>query len=160
MPGKPSAVGSILQWDVSCGPPLTRRCLYVCPLQVLLSQVHRVRALDLLSRFLDLGPWAVNQALSVGIFPYVLKLLQASARELRPLLVIIWAKIMALDPVSWALSWRKRGQFGTILAEVVATARSVWHYLGESRGVDPVSSVLAGRIAWLSIRGLNIIFPK
>ncbi|XP_043200840.1 regulatory-associated protein of mTOR-like isoform X2 [Amphibalanus amphitrite] len=67
-------------------------------LQVLLSQVHRVRALDLLSRFLDLGSWAVNQALSVGIFPYVLKLLQASARELRPLLVIIWAKIMALDP--------------------------------------------------------------
>ena len=66
---------------------------------MLLSQVHRVRALDLLSRFLDLGAWAVNQALSVGIFPYVLKLLQASARELRPLLVIIWAKIMALDPV-------------------------------------------------------------
>ncbi|XP_022248946.1 regulatory-associated protein of mTOR-like [Limulus polyphemus] len=29
-------------------------------LQVLLSQVHRVRALDLLGRFLDLGPWAVN----------------------------------------------------------------------------------------------------
>lgn len=67
-------------------------------LQVLLSQAHRVRALDLLSRFLDLGPWAVNQALSVGIFPYVLKLLQAPARELRPLLVIIWAKIMTLDP--------------------------------------------------------------
>ena len=29
-------------------------------LQVLLSQVHRLRALDLLSRFLDLGPWAVS----------------------------------------------------------------------------------------------------
>ena len=29
-------------------------------LQVLLSQVHRSRALDLLGRFLDLGPWAVN----------------------------------------------------------------------------------------------------
>lgn len=29
-------------------------------LQVLLSQVHRLRALDLLSQFLDLGPWAVN----------------------------------------------------------------------------------------------------
>ena len=48
-------------------------------LQVLLSQAHRLRALDLLGRFLDLGPWAVNLALSVGIFPYVLKLLQASA---------------------------------------------------------------------------------
>lgn len=66
-------------------------------LQVLLSQVHRLRALELLGRFLDLGPWAVNLALSVGIFPYVLKLLQASARELRPLLVFIWAKILAVD---------------------------------------------------------------
>lgn len=28
--------------------------------QVLLSQVHRQRALELLGRFLDLGPWAVN----------------------------------------------------------------------------------------------------
>ncbi|KAK9973176.1 hypothetical protein ABG768_023919 [Culter alburnus] len=68
-------------------------------LQVLLSQVHRLRALDLLGRFLDLGPWAVSLALSVGIFPYVLKLLQSSARELRPLLVFIWAKILAVDSV-------------------------------------------------------------
>ena len=49
--------------------------------------------MDLLGRFLDLGAWAVNLALSVGIFPYVLKLLQSSARELRPLLVFIWAKV-------------------------------------------------------------------
>ncbi|PKU28541.1 regulatory-associated protein of hypothetical protein [Limosa lapponica baueri] len=42
----------------------------------------------------------VLQALSVGIFPYVLKLLQSSARELRPLLVFIWAKILAVDSVS------------------------------------------------------------
>jgi regulator-associated protein of mTOR len=68
-------------------------------LQVLLSQVHRQRALELLGRFLDLGPWAVNLALSVGIFPYVLKLLQSSARELRPLLVFIWAKLLAVDSV-------------------------------------------------------------
>jgi hypothetical protein len=27
---------------------------------VLLSQVHRQRALELLGRFLDFGPWAVN----------------------------------------------------------------------------------------------------
>ncbi|MED6233300.1 hypothetical protein AMECASPLE_024428, partial [Ameca splendens] len=66
-------------------------------LQVLLSQVHRLRALELLGMFLDLGPWAVSLALSVGIFPYVLKLLQSSARELRPKLVFIWAKILAVD---------------------------------------------------------------
>lgn len=67
-------------------------------LQVLLSQVHRLRALELLARFLDLGPWAVDLALGVGIFPYVLKLLQSSAKELRPVLVFIWAKILAVDP--------------------------------------------------------------
>ncbi|TDH70902.1 hypothetical protein CCR75_009469 [Bremia lactucae] len=66
-------------------------------LQVLLSQVHRLRALVLLKKFLDFGPWAVNLALSVGIFPYVLKLLQSPASELRQVLVFIWAKILALD---------------------------------------------------------------
>lgn len=59
--------------------------------------MHRTRALDLLAKFLDLGPWAVTSALSVGIFPYVLKLLQSIARELRPLLVLIWAKILAVE---------------------------------------------------------------
>eukprot|EP00854_Cymbomonas_tetramitiformis_P001149 gene1149-1718_t len=66
-------------------------------LQVLLSQQHRLRALILLGRFLDMGPWAVDLALSVGIFPYVLKLLQTSAADLRQILVFIWTKILALD---------------------------------------------------------------
>ncbi|KAG8088828.1 hypothetical protein GUJ93_ZPchr0011g27382 [Zizania palustris] len=66
-------------------------------LQVLLSQSHRFRALVLLGRFLDMGPWAVDLALSVGIFPYVLKLLQTSAMELRHILVFIWTKILSLD---------------------------------------------------------------
>ncbi|XP_069683368.1 regulatory-associated protein of mTOR [Periplaneta americana] len=78
-------------------------------LQVLLSQVHRLRALELLGKFLDLGPWAVNLALSVGIFPYVLKLLQSSARELRPLLVFIWAKILAVDSTCQADLVRDNG---------------------------------------------------
>ena len=42
-----------------------------------------LRALRLLKRFFQLGPWAVNLALSVGIFPYVLKLLQSPAADLR-----------------------------------------------------------------------------
>lgn len=66
-------------------------------LQVLLSQVHRLRALILLSKFLDLGPWAVNLALNIGIFPYVLKLLQSQAIELKPVMVFIWARILAVD---------------------------------------------------------------
>ena len=67
-------------------------------LQVLLSQAHRVRALVLLKSFLDLGPWAVNLALSVGIFPYVLKLLKSHVDEYKHVLVGIWAKILAFDP--------------------------------------------------------------
>jgi len=66
-------------------------------LQVLLSQAHRLRALKLLSRFLQMGPWAIDLALSVGIFPYVLKLLQSPSTELRQELVFIWGKILALD---------------------------------------------------------------
>ncbi|QPG97402.1 hypothetical protein C2857_006263 [Epichloe festucae Fl1] len=66
-------------------------------LQVLLSQQHRVRALILLGRFLDLGPWSVQLALSIGIFPYVLKLLQSAAAELKPVMVYIWARLIAVD---------------------------------------------------------------
>lgn len=66
-------------------------------LQVLLSQVHRLRALILLSRFLDMGAWAVNLALTIGIFPYVLKLLQSAAVELKPVMIFIWARILAVD---------------------------------------------------------------
>lgn len=66
-------------------------------LQVLMSQIHRLRALVLLSKFLDLGPWAVMTALSIGIFTYVLRLLQSTANELRPVLVFIWARLLAVD---------------------------------------------------------------
>lgn len=66
-------------------------------LQVLLSQQHRVRALILLGRFLDLGPWAVQLALSIGIFPYVLKLLQSATSELKPVMVFIWTRVLAVD---------------------------------------------------------------
>lgn len=65
-------------------------------LQVLLSQVHRIRALELLRRFLELGPWAVNLSLSLGIFPYVMKLLQSP--EYKSLLLNIWASILKFDP--------------------------------------------------------------
>ena len=73
---------------------------------MLLSQVHRLRALVLLGRFLDMGPWAVDLALSVGIFPYVLKLLQTTSSDLRSTLVFIWCKILALDrscQVGWGM---------------------------------------------------------
>lgn len=53
--------------------------------------------------FTSIFPY-LTQALSVGIFPYVLKLLQSSARELRPLLVFIWAKILSVDSVSFKIA--------------------------------------------------------
>ena len=48
-----------------------------------------------------MGSWAVDLALCVGIFPYVLKLLQTSASELRECLIFIWTKIFALDPTCY-----------------------------------------------------------
>jgi len=66
-------------------------------LQVLLSPTHRVRALILLRRFMYLGPSAVNLALSVGICPYVLKLLQSSIDEYKHMLIGIWSKILLFD---------------------------------------------------------------
>ncbi|KAJ6541734.1 hypothetical protein B0H19DRAFT_1174442 [Mycena capillaripes] len=67
-------------------------------LQVLLCQPHRLRALILLSQFVDLGPWAVHLVMTIGIFPYISKLLQAAGPDLRPVLIFIWARIMAVDP--------------------------------------------------------------
>uniref|UniRef100_A0AC35TRU8 Raptor_N domain-containing protein n=1 Tax=Rhabditophanes sp. KR3021 TaxID=114890 RepID=A0AC35TRU8_9BILA len=67
-------------------------------LQVLLSQAHRVSALELMARFLDLGEKAVKSAIDVGCFPYVLKLLQCFNAEIRTWLTFIWAKILAVFP--------------------------------------------------------------
>jgi regulator-associated protein of mTOR len=67
-------------------------------LQVLLSQTHRLRALQLLRRYLTLGSYAVNLSLVVGIFPYVLKLLHSPVGEVRQLLVSIWSSILGFDP--------------------------------------------------------------
>eukprot|EP01028_Stygiella_incarcerata_P001214 TRINITY_DN1192_c0_g1_i3.p1 TRINITY_DN1192_c0_g1~~TRINITY_DN1192_c0_g1_i3.p1 ORF type:complete len:1538 (+),score=424.15 TRINITY_DN1192_c0_g1_i3:82-4614(+) len=66
-------------------------------LQVLLCQTHRQRAMELLARFLDLGPWAVNQALAVGIFPYIVKLLRTNVEDLREALVFVWTNVLLLD---------------------------------------------------------------
>jgi regulator-associated protein of mTOR len=57
-----------------------------------------------------MGAWAVDLALSVGIFPYVLKLLQTTATELRQILVFIWTKILALDKVRIGLITGKGSQ--------------------------------------------------
>lgn len=66
-------------------------------LQVLLSPTLRIKALPMIARYLQTGPVAVDLALSVGIFPYMLRLLKSQASEIRQDLVFIWSKILALD---------------------------------------------------------------
>ncbi|GJQ09993.1 hypothetical protein GpartN1_g1784.t1 [Galdieria partita] len=78
-------------------------------LQVLLSQNHRKRALNLIARFLESGDWAVDLVLSVGVFPYILKLLQSSSLELRKELVFIWGKIICQDRSCVADLVREKG---------------------------------------------------
>ncbi|KAI3620038.1 hypothetical protein CBS9595_002005 [Malassezia furfur] len=97
-------------------------------LQVLLSQVHRLRALILLSQFLDLGPWAVNLALSIGIFPYVLKLLQSPAADLKPVLIYIWARILAVDHSCQVDLLRDNGYmyFATVLSPFQGNTHGSW----------------------------------
>lgn len=81
-------------------------------------KVHRVKALKLLARFLDLGSWAVGHALAVGIFPYVLKLLQSVQKELRPWLAFIWAKILAVEP-NCQMDLIKDRERGLVLCDVI-----------------------------------------
>eukprot|EP01129_Flabellula_baltica_P008386 TRINITY_DN3324_c0_g1_i1.p2 TRINITY_DN3324_c0_g1~~TRINITY_DN3324_c0_g1_i1.p2 ORF type:complete len:1178 (-),score=237.26 TRINITY_DN3324_c0_g1_i1:3580-7074(-) len=65
-------------------------------MKILLSQQYQVRALELLKKFLDMGAWAVDQALEVGLFPYMVNLLQSQA-DISDILVFIWAKVFAVD---------------------------------------------------------------
>jgi hypothetical protein len=66
-------------------------------LQVLLSQSHRMRALQLLKKFLSLGSEAIKLSLILGIFPYILKLLQNPADDIKQTLISIWASVIGFD---------------------------------------------------------------
>ncbi|VUZ46586.1 unnamed protein product [Hymenolepis diminuta] len=71
-------------------------------LQVLLSQTHRIRALQLLSEFLDLGPWAVAHCITVGILPYIVRLFHSNVLDVKPQLVFIWGKIIASAQIDFS----------------------------------------------------------
>lgn len=66
-------------------------------LHVLLVLNHRQKALHLLSRYLSLGPQAVNYSLRVGVFPYILKLLVNSSPETQQILMSIWTYVLGFD---------------------------------------------------------------
>ena len=112
-------------------------------LQVLLSQAHRVRALVLLRRFLALGPSAVNLALSVGIFPYVLKLLQSPINEYRPTLIEIWCEILSFDESCQAdiLKDKALKHFVVHLQSVESSTRSQTRYEQQIKAMFIISVI-------------------
>ncbi|KAG9394837.1 Regulatory-associated protein of TOR1 RAPTOR1 [Carpediemonas membranifera] len=67
-------------------------------LQSILSQVHRIKTLELFCRFLDLGPWAIQVAVNADTVSFMLALLFVDAEvENRHLLSFIWAKLLQGD---------------------------------------------------------------
>ncbi|CAJ0951511.1 unnamed protein product, partial [Mesorhabditis belari] len=74
-------------------------------LQMILSARYRVRALELIARFLDFGDWAVGHVVEIGMPQYIAALLIESQRDLKPWMAFIWAKLISIDPSmkSWLL---------------------------------------------------------
>ena len=75
-------------------------------LQVLLSKVHRLRALELLGRFTDLGPWAVSLVSMACISrnpPEQLPILQVLLSQVHRLRALeLLGRFLDLGP--WAVS--------------------------------------------------------
>jgi len=69
-------------------------------LLLLIQSNYRRKGLQLLSNFLQIGRKAVEEALSIGVFPYILSYLKPgnSNAAIMPELVLIWGKILAFDP--------------------------------------------------------------
>ncbi|KAJ1674840.1 Target of rapamycin complex 1 subunit kog1, partial [Spiromyces aspiralis] len=67
-------------------------------LQVILNVRYRHQALMLFYQFISLGPWAVDLAMAVGIIRYIVRLLQSNSREIRDVLIMICARMVAVDP--------------------------------------------------------------
>jgi hypothetical protein len=84
------------------------------------------------------------QALSVGIFPYVLKLLPTSAIELRQILVFIWTKILSLDKVCIFYSWNLLEFFSSFNIQVFTLYRFS-------------SNDSHARLTWLKMEGMHIL---
>lgn len=67
-------------------------------LQILLSQSHRLRALELLAKYLNFeGRGHEGFILQVGIHPYLLKLFQSTSKEIRRPFLRIWLHLLRWD---------------------------------------------------------------
>lgn len=69
-------------------------------MQALMTHRHRLRTLILLAQFMDLGSWAVHHVLRAGFFGPLMNLLRpvTPREDLQPVLIFIWARILAVDP--------------------------------------------------------------
>ena len=61
--------------------------------QMLMSAQYRTETLELVGKFLDRGPYAVQKFLDVGILPYIRQLLTTPSRDYKYIMVLIWAKV-------------------------------------------------------------------
>jgi len=122
-------------------------------LQVLLTPAYRVQALALLRRFMDLGPHAVNIALSLGILPYVTKLLRS--QEYKQDLIAIWAKILAFDSYCQQVVLKDGGlpHFISHLAWGISTASIAFP-------VDPKEAASQRTMAAFILAVTCLDFPK
>ncbi|KAJ2805338.1 Target of rapamycin complex 1 subunit kog1 [Coemansia guatemalensis] len=66
-------------------------------LQMLLSRKYCINALILLYRFTNLGPWAVGMVTAVGVYSYLTRLLNSRTPEVREVLTLVWARLIAVD---------------------------------------------------------------
>ena len=60
---------------------------------MLMSAQYREETLELVGKFLDRGPYAVQKFLDVGILPYIRQLLTTPSRDYKYIMVLIWAKV-------------------------------------------------------------------
>ncbi|PIA17170.1 WD40 repeat-like protein [Coemansia reversa NRRL 1564] len=78
-------------------------------LQMLLSRKYCINALILLYRFTILGPWAVSMVTAVGAYSYLTRLLSSQTSEVREILTLIWARLVAVDTTLKPLLLKSRG---------------------------------------------------
>ncbi|KAJ2611533.1 Target of rapamycin complex 1 subunit kog1 [Coemansia sp. RSA 1365] len=78
-------------------------------LQMLLSRKYCINALILLYRFTNLGPWAVSLVTAVGAYSYLTKLLSSRTSEVREILTLIWARLVAVDTTLQPMLLKSRG---------------------------------------------------
>eukprot|EP00501_MAST-03F_sp_TOSAG23-6_P002370 GSMAST32.ASY1.ANO1.2476.1 assembled CDS len=111
---------------------------------------------DVQNKSFYLGRWAVNLALSVGIHPYVLKLLLSPAVELRPILVFIWARIIDLD-LSCQDDLLKNGGHMYFVSQLAQNSRhSIMYGNSPKMSMDAISMIYAQR-KWMAAYVLALL---